>query len=155
MSYRSRLEQAKRESTFQLLFRAARLIDEEALRRVGAERGRPKLRRAHTSLLPHIDLEGTRIVDLATRLGVTKQAVSQLVDELEAMGVVERTVDEADARARRVRFTAQGRAGLLHGLSVLKAFEAECATAIGESRMKELHQTLVKLLDHVDQPGRG
>jgi hypothetical protein len=49
--------------------------------------GRPRLRRSHTSLLPHIDLGGTRVTDLAERLGVSKQAASQLVDDLEAIGV--------------------------------------------------------------------
>jgi DNA-binding MarR family transcriptional regulator len=52
---------------------------------------------------------------------VTKQAVSQLVDDLEAMEVLERVVDPDDARARRVRFTSRGRAGLLDGLAVLGA----------------------------------
>lgn len=152
--YRDRLEQAKRASTFQLMFRAARLIDEEALRRIGDKRGRPALRRAHTSLLPHIDLEGTRIGDLAVRLGVTKQAVSQLIDDLESMGVVERAVDPDDARARIVRFTPKGRAGLLDGLAVLKGLEDEAARAIGAARMKELHTTLEKLLEHVEAPKR-
>lgn len=148
--YRERLEHAKQASTFQLLFRAARLIDEEALRRIGEKRGRPPLRRAHTALLPHIDLEGTRVGDLASRLGVTKQAVSQLLDDLEAMGVVERAVDPDDARGRIVRFTAKGRAGLIDGLTVLKNLEDEAARAIGAARMKELHATLEKLLAHVD-----
>jgi DNA-binding MarR family transcriptional regulator len=148
--YRERLEHAKRASTFQLLFRAARLIDEEALRRIGEKRGRPPLRRAHTALLPHIDLEGTRVGDLASRLGITKQAVSQLIDDLESMGVVERAVDPDDARARIVRFTQKGRAGLLDGLSVLKGLEEEAARAIGAARMKELHTTLEKLLTHIE-----
>src|ERR1700730_13286920 len=111
-SYRGRLDHAKTASTLQLLFKAARLIDEEALQRVAETPGRPRLRRSHTSLFPHIDLEGTRVTDLAERLGVTKQAVSQLVDDLEAMAVLERVIDPDDARARRVRFTSRGRAGL-------------------------------------------
>src|SRR5215471_4318646 len=98
-SYRRDLEAAKRQSTLQLLFRAARLADEEAVRRVAAIEGAPRLRRSHTALLPHIDLGGTRISDLAHRLGVSKQAVSELIDDLEAAGVVERLPDPDDARA--------------------------------------------------------
>lgn len=148
-AYRARLEEAKRASTLQLLFRAARLLDEEALRRVASKPGRPRLRRAHTSLFPHIDLEGTRVTDLAERLGVTKQAVSQLVADLEDLGVLERLVDPDDARARRVRFTARGRAGLLDGLTILKELEAECARAIGAHRMDEMRRALVALNDHL------
>src|SRR4051812_48836474 len=99
-AYRARLDHAKNRSTLQLLFKAARLIDEEALRRVAERPGRPRLRRSHTNLFPHLDLEGTRVTDLAERLGVTKQAVSQLVDDLEAMDILERVVDPDDARGR-------------------------------------------------------
>ncbi len=147
--YRTQLEDAKRASTIQLLFRTARMLDEEALRRVATKPGRPKLRRSHTSLFPHIDLEGTRVSELAERLGVSKQAVSQLVDDLEQQGVLERVVDPEDARARRVRFTARGRAGLLDGLAILKELEAECAKVIGASQMEDLHRALSALDAHL------
>lgn len=148
-AYRSALEQAKHASTLQLLFRAARLLDEEALRRVAALPGRPRLRRSHTNLFPHIDLEGTRITDLADRVGVSKQAISQLVDDLEASGVVARVADPDDARAKRVVFTARGRAGLLDGLAVLGALEAELATTIGDRTMAALRSSLLAVLDVV------
>ena len=151
-SYRVRLDHAKNASTLQLLFKAARLIDEEALRRVGERPGRPRLRRSHTTLFPHIDLEGTRVTDLAERVGVTKQAVSQLVDDLEAMAVLERVVDPDDARARRVCFTSLGRAGLLDGLAVLGALEDEYAAKVGSGRMKQLRRTLVSLIDQIEGP---
>jgi len=109
---------------------------------------------SHTSLFPHIDLEGTRVSVLAERLGVTKQAASQLVDDLEAMGVLERAVDPDDARARRVRFTARGRAGLFDGLAVLAALEGECAEKIGAARMKGLREALVALLEKMPPGGR-
>ena len=47
------------------------------------------IRPSHTALLPHIDLEGTRLTVLAERLGVSKQATSQLVGDMEEMGMVE------------------------------------------------------------------
>src|SRR5215471_3209929 len=98
-AFQQNLDAAKQASTLQLLFKASRLIDEEAVRRVAAIEGAPRLRRSHTALLPHIDLGGTRVSDLAHRLGVSKQAVSELIDDLEAAGVVERLPDPDDARA--------------------------------------------------------
>src|SRR5688572_1477271 len=91
--FAAELEARKHESTLQLLFKASRLLDESALARVAARTGGPRLRRSHTGLFPHIDLQGTRITDLAERLGVTKQAVSQLVDDLEQLGILARTSD--------------------------------------------------------------
>jgi len=144
--YRARLEAAKRESTLQLLFKAARLLDERALERATRESGRPRLRRSHTSLLPHVDLDGTRITDLAERLGVSKQAASQLVDDLEGLGILARAPDPDDARARRVVFTALGRQGLLEGLELLRDMERELSNAIGDESMRELRKSLIGIL---------
>jgi DNA-binding MarR family transcriptional regulator len=144
--YRVRLETAKNDSTLQLLFKAARLLDERALERVAKQPGRPRLRRSHTSLLPHIDLDGTRITDLADRLGVSKQAASQLVDELVGWGVLAREPDPDDARARRVVYTPLGRDGLLQGLASLRQMEQELAQAIGKERMAELRRALLAIV---------
>ncbi|MEY2933157.1 MAG: hypothetical protein RL033_3906 [Pseudomonadota bacterium] len=150
--FAARLEASKNASTLQLLFKAARLLDETALARAARESGRPPLRRSHTSLLPHIDLAGTRITDLAQRLGVSKQAASQLVDDLEALGVLARAPDAEDARARRVVFTEQGREALLEGLTLLQRIERELAQAIGETTMAQLRQALVAILATLAAP---
>ncbi|MEZ4472570.1 MAG: MarR family transcriptional regulator [bacterium] len=142
--YRRALEAAKHASTLQLLFKAARLLDEEALRRVQAAPEVPSLRRSHMAIFPHLDLDGTRITDLAERMQVSKQAVSQLVADLEAAGVVARVPDAADARARRVVFTDRGRGAMLHGLGVLRALEAELAAAVGP--LDPLRDALLRIL---------
>ena len=113
------------------------------------------MRRSHSNLLPHIDLEGTRISDLAARVGVTKQAVSQLVDDLQEWGVVERVPDPDDARARRVVFTPNGRDGLFEGLLVLRAMEEELAGGIGERSMKHFRKALLALHNHLVKPERA
>jgi DNA-binding MarR family transcriptional regulator len=145
-AYAQRLEDAKSQSTFQLLFRAARLVDEAARARIRAADPAVDLRAAHMALLPHLALEGSRITDLAARIGITKQAVGQLVDDLVALGVVERAPDPRDGRARLVRFTARGRDGLLHGVAELRAMETELASAVGPGRMDALQDALRALL---------
>jgi len=152
-AFDQKLAAEKRETTLQVLFKVARLLDERAIARVGQRQGAPRLRRSHTSLLPHLDLAGTRITDLAERLGISKQAVSQLVDDLEAFGVVAREPDPDDARARRVVFTARGREGLLDGLAVLRGLERELAQAVGAKRMQALREGLLAVHDHLEQVG--
>lgn len=144
--YEKKLEAEKQASTLQLLFKAARLLDEEALARIAQKPGRVRLRRSHTSLFPHIDLEGTRVTELAERLGVTKQAASQLVDDLEQLGVLARVPDPGDARARRVIFTQLGREGLLEGLNVLRQMERELARKVGDKKMAGLRAALLAIL---------
>ncbi|WP_149823337.1 MarR family winged helix-turn-helix transcriptional regulator [Streptomyces tailanensis] len=51
---------------------------------------------------------GATVTDLATHLGVTKQAASQLVEELVRKGYVERRPHPGDARARLVVLTERG-----------------------------------------------
>jgi hypothetical protein len=137
-------EQTRNKSLLQLLFRAARVWDELAVARMRSQPGLGGLRTAHTRLFPHIDLSGTRLVDLAQRLGVTKQAVAPLVDELVAMGVLERVADPADGRARLLRFVG-GEEGLRRGLAHLGALEAEVVRHLGP--VATLHRDLLALHD--------
>jgi len=147
---RSQIEAAKRVSVGHLLLKSARLLNERAIARVRAE-ANPDFRTPHTTLLPHIDFEGTRLTELAARVGTSKQAVGELVAELEEMGMVSRAVDPADARARLVRFTARGRRALLHGLSVLAEIETELATELGRATFDRLRTDLGRLLEALDR----
>lgn len=143
------LEIVKRASVGQLLLKGARLLDEQALARINALGPRIQLRPAHTSLFPHIDKEGTRLTELARRLGVTKQAAGQLVSDLEALEVVERLDDPADGRAKLVCFTRKGVEALHHGLSVLRGIEAELERRLGRARMRDLHAALAEVVDEL------
>ncbi len=149
-SFPETLEAAKRASTAQLLFKCARLVNERALATLPTDEDTPRPRPAHMSLFPHIALEGTRPSELAKKLGVSKQAVGQLVGELEAMGIVERRPDPDDGRAKRVVFTERGLASILEGLAHLRRVEAELRAAIGEDAMASLREGLLALHDHLD-----
>lgn len=144
-----KLEAAKRASTAQLLFKCARLLNERAIATLPvADETRP--RAAHMALFPHVDLEhGTRLTTLADKLGVSKQAVAQLVDDLEAMGVMARVPDPDDGRAKRVVFTDKGRAAMLDGLAHLRDIEKDLTRAVGRETMASLHQALLALHDHL------
>jgi DNA-binding MarR family transcriptional regulator len=144
--YAGKVEAAKSASVAQLLFKAARLLNERAIARVEPEAGAPRLRPAHTSLFPHIDLAGTRLTELARRLGISKQAVGQLVDELEQMGAIERIPDPEDGRAKLIRFSRRPGRSLLDGLAHLRTIEAELAGELGPDRMQALHEGLTALL---------
>ncbi len=150
--YRAHLEQVKRESVAQLLFKCARLLNEQALARM-RDRGAPKLRPAHAALFPHIDLDGTRLTELARRVGVSKQAVNQLVNDLEEMGTVERAPDPSDGRAKLIRFSRHGRNSILDGLAMLGEIERELAQKIGEDNMSALHRALIELERVLEREG--
>ena len=152
ITFKDKLEAEKAKSTLQLLFKAARILNERAIERARVRSGKP-IRVAHTLVLPHIEVEGTRLTDLAARLGVTKQATGQLVDEMEAMGVLERVPDPDDARAKLVRFSRRGQSGLMEGLSVLSALEQDLRDAVGDTKIDNLHDALATILAALDETG--
>jgi MarR family transcriptional regulator, temperature-dependent positive regulator of motility len=144
---RKKFAQVRDAATLQLLFKAARLANERALGRLAHPSGAgPRVRPAHTALFPFLDFDGVRLTDLAARAGVTKQAVGQLVDDLVEFGLVERAPDPVDRRAKRIRFSRLGYAGLMHGLGVLRDLEGELRAVVGDRRMRDLHETLKLLI---------
>lgn len=136
----------KRASTGQLLIRCGRLLNERGLARSAEKFGIP-VRAAHMSLFPHLDLAGTRQTELARRMGISKQAVNQLVTELVGFGVIERVADPSDGRAQLVRFTPKGKRSLFDGLAVLEDIEGELREQLGDARMDALHDALTRLND--------
>lgn len=147
LAFRAELERKKKARTLQLLFKAARLANDRAVAHVRATRpGASRFRAAHTALFPHIDLEGTRLSVLAERAGVSKQAVGQLVDELEGLGILERCPDPRDGRAKLITFSAAGRRSLLDGLDALEEVAQQLARSLGRTGLAGLHRELEALL---------
>ncbi|MFE9094795.1 MarR family winged helix-turn-helix transcriptional regulator [Streptomyces sp. NPDC007264] len=73
-------------------------------------RGFEGLRPAHGFAFARLAPDGATVTDLAAHLGVTKQAASQLVEEIVRKGYAERRPHPDDARARLVVLTERGRA---------------------------------------------
>lgn len=100
------------------------------------------MNQASGRLLPFIDLDGTRSVDLAKRMGITKQAVGRLVKELEEAGLLRREPDGADGRAFLVKFTEPGLEYLRCMHSSIQQIEDEYAILVGTERMRAVREAL-------------
>lgn len=77
------------------------------MRRVHAA-GFSMVRHVHFNVLRHLDFDGTRIVELAARAGITKGSMGQIVKDCERFGLVELHVDPNDGRAKVVSFGKLG-----------------------------------------------
>ncbi|MBN9408460.1 MAG: winged helix-turn-helix transcriptional regulator [Burkholderiales bacterium] len=103
-----------------------------------AEAGHGQTRRAHVNLTRHLDVDGTRITELARRAGMTNAAMTELIDQCESLALVERVADPADRRARVVRFTPAGRKWLAaFGRAVARATR-EMEDEVGAGAMAAL-----------------
>lgn len=97
---------------------------------------------ARGRLIPHIDVDGTRSVDLARRMGVTKQAVGKLVRELEEDGLLRREPDGADGRAFLVKFTEPGLKYLHHLHQCILEIERDYESLIGAEHIQIVRDAL-------------
>ena len=130
---------------------AARFVADELERRV-LERlraaGFEDLRRSHGYVVQRL-LDGPRAVGaIAADLGVTSQAVSGLVRELEAAGHLERSPGDDDRRVRLVALTPRGRAAVEAARAARAAEAAELAEALGPERVEAARRLLVDVLAH-------
>lgn len=87
---------------------------------------------AHIHITRHLPVQGARLTELARSAGMSKQAMGDLVNQCEAWGLVERTPDPLDARARRVGFTPVGLAWLQAFREAVEQAEREFRAAVGD-----------------------
>ena len=112
--------------------------------------GHKDLRPAHARLMVFLGWEGSRITDIAKAQDVTKNAVGQLVTELEDLGYVERVPDPADGRAKIVRYTRNGRALIADAARIAERLDAEIEAIVGTRRLAQLRSTLADICRHLD-----
>ncbi len=99
---------------------------EEITQRMEAA-GWPDAPSRHYPVFENIDPEGTRLTVLASRAGISHQAMGELVAELEQRAIVERVPDPTDRRARLIRLTDEGRAVVRAALREIAAIERSWA----------------------------
>jgi DNA-binding MarR family transcriptional regulator len=73
------------------------------------EIGHEGVRVSHGYVIQHLIEGAPTVSELGDLLGVTQQAASKQLLELERLGYVERVPDPADSRVRRARLTERGR----------------------------------------------
>jgi DNA-binding MarR family transcriptional regulator len=100
---------------------------------------------AFATLLLHLDATGARPTALAQRAGITKQAVSQLIRDLEARGYVEQVPDETDTRAKIVRLTENGVALRTACAGVKHELQTIAISKLGKTRVLRLLRDLTEL----------
>jgi DNA-binding MarR family transcriptional regulator len=125
---------------------AGQALNDEVLARVRA-RGYDGLRHAHGYVVQRL-IEGPRPVGaLAAELGITQQAVSKSVGELERLGLVERRPDAADARVRNVALTDRGRGAIEATRAARSEVVDELRDALGPRRVDAATRLLRDVLE--------
>ncbi|MBI1279592.1 MAG: MarR family transcriptional regulator [Anaerolineaceae bacterium] len=99
----------------------------------------------HTFLMANLDINGTRIVTIAERMGTTKQFAGRLVQELERKKYLEVKPDPTDRRAAVVKATHAGWKFFADACAIKNEIEAEYAALVGADHMAIFAAVLEKL----------
>ena len=87
---------------------------------------------AHIHITRHLAVNGSRLTDLASSAGMSKQAMGDLVTQCEAWGLVTREPDAYDKRAKNVVFTDVGLLWLGGFERAVTRAELEFRAAVGQ-----------------------
>jgi len=101
-----------------------------------------ELTSAQSLLFADLPLAGVRQSDLARSLGVSRQAVNELVRGLERQQLVEVVADPADGRSKLVRPTARGRESIRMALQTFTELENVLRSRIGDRSVDQLRRAL-------------
>jgi DNA-binding MarR family transcriptional regulator len=126
-----------------LLATASALVDD--IHRGVVARGFTDLRPTHGFVFTRLSFAGATVTELAEHLGFTRQAASQIVDELVYKGYVERRPHPADARSRLVVLTDLGRRCTVAAEAAATDAVRRWEDVLGETRTRELRDELLRL----------
>lgn len=130
-----------------LLAKASQRFNELLVARF-AEHGFAEVRASYGSVLvPLFERDGLRLGELAAAARLSKQAMTGLVRQCEADGLVERARDPDDGRAFNVRLTARGRAFRTVAEDVLAELDEELVRSLGTRNRDALVRALQGVID--------
>lgn len=104
---------------------------------------------ARSGLMANIADKVVRQAELTKRMRLSKQAIQQVIDDLEAEGALVRQPDPDDARGRILRLTPKGIEAARIAAEIKLALSSECRARLGGERYDAL---MAALTDYAPDP---
>lgn len=130
----------------QLLVQLTRLFQTDLFERLVAA-GLSDARVPHTHVTAYIKADGSRLTELADQARLTLPAMSEIVNDLERLGIVERRPDPDDGRAKLICLTEAGWDAMRAARAIISDIEADYAQRVGPDNFEHAAQTLETLLN--------
>ena len=144
-------ETKKSNSLSHLVIKVGRLLNVRGLDEARKSFNLDRLSQTHLDLYPYIDFKGNTINEIAQRKGVSKQAISKLVAEMEEMGLLEVRPNSKDSRSKIIKFRTKGPYAISKGFKVLEKIDSDLKQQIGEKKFKRLIRDLNQIMDLLDE----
>ena len=115
---------------------------DESLQAGLRQNGWHDITRAQSLILSNMAFGVRRASHLARNLGISRQAVSQMLQEMERKGLVVVSADPDDGRAQIVNFSPASRNIRTDAMRILKQIEAHLSQFLGKKEFAALTSTL-------------
>jgi DNA-binding MarR family transcriptional regulator len=99
-------------------------------------------------VLAYLDAGGVRATELSRLSGQHKQIIGTLIDELAALGYVERRPDPRDRRAKLVCPTERGLAQMRAADAIMTDIQLRHAERVGERKYRQFKRMLIDITEH-------
>jgi DNA-binding MarR family transcriptional regulator len=109
-----------------------------------ADRGLGDINQAYFGLFQYPPIDGMRPIDLAKRLGVSKQALNHLLGQLEKLGYLQRRHEQPNGHAA-VYLTERGWLVVESNVATMRRLEADWQQRLGKERFTSLKAALKEL----------
>jgi DNA-binding MarR family transcriptional regulator len=136
-----------RELSLVALFAAWAMTD-EILRRLDRD-GYPELRVNDGVVIQHVLAGPLTISALAERMGMSQQAASKAVADLERRGLLHREPDPQDARARLLHLSDHGLRSVESARHHRRELEAELDAEFGAERIADSRALMAAIVGHL------
>src|SRR5919198_1895962 len=110
-----------------------------------AARGFDDIGAAHLAVFQYPSPRGVRVTALAERSGMSRQAITYLIDELETRGYLERSPDPSDRRASLVDLTPRGEQAVRAIRASVRSLEREWERELGHARFAQFRGSLLAI----------
>ena len=109
-----------------------------------ADRGLGDINQAYFGLFQYPPIDGMRPIDLAKRLGISKQALNHLLGQLEKLGYLQRRHAQPNGHAA-VYLTERGWLVVESNVATMRQIEADWQQQLGKKQFADLKAALKEL----------
>jgi DNA-binding MarR family transcriptional regulator len=113
-----------------------------------AAKGFDDLHPRHGAVMAYMEVAGVRATELARLSGQHKQVIGTVIDELEALGYVERRPDPADRRAKLVCPTERGLEQMRAAEKIMTSIQERHARRLGRDVFARFKAALIDVTEH-------